>query len=104
MIIIKQEDLNDAPKAVVIQMSEARQRFDANRCRHMHVEVDEQLEQVTCQDCKERLNAIAILIRYAKEESRLTRHIFENKALLSKIDQRTRCKCMHCGEMTRIRT
>ena len=90
------------PEAKVISLDEARSRYRYDKCRHLRVEVDADLAECTCKDCGERLNPIAVLVRYATEESRLSMRIAAMKEEREKLEKRVRCKCDHCGKMTRV--
>ncbi len=86
----------------VIRLDEARSAWMTGKCQHPRIEVDAIAAEVTCLDCSMRLNPIAVLVRYATQESRLSRQIQSNRELLSRLEERSRCKCQHCGLMTRI--
>lgn len=90
------------PEAKVISLDEVRSRYRYDKCRHLRVEVDADLAECTCKDCGERLNPIAVLVRYATEESRLSQCIDAMKVEREKLEKRVRCKCDHCGKMTRV--
>lgn len=74
------------------------------KCRHLHIEVDNQLAEVTCRDCKERLNPIRVLIWLANEDDRLRNTWARTYAALELMQKKTRCKCQHCGRLTHIPT
>lgn len=94
--------IDDEPTNIIC-LSEARTRFAMSKCQHKHVEVDEILAEVTCKDCGEKLNPIAVLVRMATEESRLGNRITANKQLLADLETKHRTKCKHCGQMTPVR-
>lgn len=73
-------------------------------CQHRHVEVDEKLAEVTCVDCKAKLNPVAVLMRFAQDDSLLERRWRELQAQVELLRGRTRCKCDHCGKITPIRS
>jgi hypothetical protein len=89
--------------AKIISLSEARDKFRPGKCQHRHMTVDEDLNTVECDDCGEKLNPVAILVRFAREESRWHRNAEALKDLHRKLDAKVRCKCQHCGKMTRIK-
>ena len=64
--------------------------------------IDEDLATVECDDCGEKLNPVAMLLRFATEESRWQREGERLRQLHRDLDARIRCKCQHCGQMTRI--
>ena len=73
-------------------------------CAHKRIAVSELHATVSCQDCGEKLNPIGVLLRYAREESRLVMRIKENQAILEKLQSKVRTKCERCGQMTRVKS
>jgi len=94
--------IDDTNKTNVISLCDARNKFKIDKCKHKHIEVDEELALVECADCGEKLNPVAMLLRFAHEESMWGRRCEELKKYLVELDARVRCKCQHCGRMTRI--
>lgn len=102
-MIIKLDDQLMSPRdATVINLTEVRNRYRIDKCQHNRVQVDAELAEVECKDCGAKLNAIAVLVRYATEESRLSQRIEAMKTEREKLEKRVRCKCQHCGQMTRV--
>ncbi len=93
--------IDDEPTNVIC-LSEARNRFVMSKCQHKRVEVDEILAEVTCKDCGERLNPIAVMVRMAQEESRLGQRIETLNRLKADLEKKQRTKCKHCGQMTPV--
>lgn len=89
--------------AKVISLCEARSRFAPGKCQHRQMIVDEELATVECKTCGEKLNSVAMLARFAREESLWQRRGEELKKLHAALDAKVRCKCQHCGQMTRVR-
>jgi hypothetical protein len=87
----------------VISLKEARNKYRPDKCRHRNMTVDAELNEVECDDCGAKLNPVAMLMRFANEESRWAREGEHLKELHKELDARVRCKCQHCGQMTRIR-
>lgn len=72
-------------------------------CKHAHVLVDPQLSELTCRDCKQRLNPIQYIANVANG---LNGWEYERSQILkARADhaERTRCRCTKCGEWTEIR-
>lgn len=88
--------------AKVISLSEARNRFAPGKCLHRQMIVDEELASVECKTCGEKLNPVAMLARFAREESLWQRRGEELKKYHAALDAKVRCKCQHCGKMTRV--
>ena len=86
----------------VITLQEVSTRFRHDKCQHRKLLVCEEKFHVECGDCGERLDPVYALIRLAREESRLRQLIEGKKQLVAEIEQKNRCKCDKCGQMTRI--
>ena len=89
--------------AKVISLNLARNKYRPDKCRHRHMTVDEDLNTVQCDDCGAQLNPVAVLMRFATEESRWAQQAHSLRELHKKLDARPRCKCQHFGRMTQIR-
>lgn len=74
-----------------------------NQCRHLNITVHEDLSEVVCRDCKAKLNPIWVLTRMAREETKWSLRRSEYIAARTELAKRQRCKCQHCGQMTRIK-
>ena len=90
----------------IIRFSDALARFKHKSCPHTEVRVDETLYYIECANCGQRLNPIGWLIDVAKKGER---GLFEceivqkrKERLLKNIAARNRCKCEHCGKLTKI--
>lgn len=86
----------------VISLIDARMLHRPKQCEHYPLIVDEALGEVECGDCGEKLNPIAALARMARQESKLGRMQQELKTLRAELEHRNRCKCTHCGHITKI--
>lgn len=96
------KDGQDERMANVIVLSVARNRYMPGCCRHLNITIDEDLFEVKCDDCGEKINPVSMLARFCNEQSMWEREGQQVKTLLAKLDERTRCKCQHCGRITRI--
>jgi len=72
------------------------------KCKHQQILIYEDLSQVECGKCGEKLNPIWILSRWAKEETLLARRIKEINEVQAKLDAKIRTKCEHCGKFTKV--
>lgn len=90
-------------RAKIICLKEARSKYAPGRCKHMNMTVDEELATVQCDDCGEKLNPIALLLRMTHEESRWQQRADDLRDALRRYDEKQRCKCQHCGKFTRVR-
>lgn len=75
---------------------------DYGGCRHAHVEVCEKSAEVTCRDCKEKLNPIWVLMRIATDDRMLVDRWAGMRAELQLMRTRTRVKCRHCHQFTPV--
>lgn len=72
-------------------------------CQHRRAIVDEKLAELTCADCGEKLNAIKFLVTMAgqlRTWEYAQRDIAKARA---ELEERKRCTCTKCGEVTEIR-
>jgi len=96
-------DLDDINQPTnVITFAEARERYDAKRCRHTQIIVDPIKAEVECATCGEKLNAIAVLVRFAQEESRYARILASMRETKKALEEKQRTKCKHCGKITDV--
>lgn len=89
-------------QAKIICLTEVRSRYKIGKCRHRQLLVDQDNAFVECKDCGEKLNPIAMLSRFANEESRWNMERERLNETLAKLRDKVRCKCEHCGKMTRV--
>jgi len=76
--------------------------FKDAKCEHKQIVVDEALWQIECAECGKILDPIYYLAQIARKEIRVQWNIDELRKEEQKISQKLRCKCDHCGKMTRI--
>ena len=76
--------------------------YRPGHCKHARVEVDPELALVRCMACKEQLNPIWVLTKYAEEDWRLWDRWVSLRALCKLLATRQRTCCTHCGKQTRI--
>lgn len=74
-------------------------------CDHHRVtyQVNPAERDVRCGRCGAPLNPIWVLEQLARSESRLNEAVEVYQQWKAEHEQRSRCKCQHCGRMTRIR-
>lgn len=94
---IKREE----PKVISLQV--ARERLDAKRCQHLTILVDQDKALVECADCRALLNPVEVIYRFATEESLLKRYRASRKEEIARLEAKRRCRCQHCGRLTRWR-
>lgn len=72
-------------------------------CQHDRgFEVDEKLGEVECLACGQKLNPMWALVQLASMETRWHRYHEQYQDEMKRLSERSRTKCQHCGEMTRI--
>lgn len=74
-----------------------------SKCFHGNYIVDEKLLEVECGKCHEKLNPMAVLVHLATKETVWQRNKEYAANASKRLEERMRCKCQHCGKMTRIR-
>ncbi len=79
------------------------------KCKHIQVIVDKDLSTLECKNCKAQLNPISILARMAREQSTWKWRNEQNQKNIQImkeadliLEKKHRCKCEHCGQMTKI--
>ncbi len=72
-------------------------------CHHVHVEVNEELAELTCRDCKAKLNPIRYIASVAKQFVRWDHELERIKNARAQLEERKKCRCTKCGEMTEVR-
>ena len=102
MVTLSSLPLPATSPAKVITLSEVRSQYAPGRCQHRKILVDEALSEVECADCGAKLNPVATQARFAREESRWSREADRAHEEMERLNQRVRCKCLHCGKMTPI--
>jgi hypothetical protein len=75
-----------------------------NKCKHYlnSFEVDATAGECTCLACGEKVSPFFVLMRLMDKESLWMRNRESYNAEHKRLSERTRTKCQHCGEMTRI--
>jgi hypothetical protein len=75
-----------------------------SKCNHWQgpFEVDEKGGKCKCLKCGDEVSAIFVLTELMKQESRWMRTREAYLGELKRLGERSRTKCQHCGEMTRI--
>jgi hypothetical protein len=80
---------------------------ERSKCEHTHCTVDPELLELTCRDCAATLNPITFVVKIAEvwrlrglEHRRRVQALEEQR---KKLEERSRCRCEHCGKTMRIR-
>lgn len=74
-----------------------------NKCQHVRALLDEKLAELTCADCGERLNPIAFLKTLAQKATMWEWEAERIAKVRADLDERSKCRCTKCGQMTEIR-
>lgn len=72
------------------------------KCFHRRFLIDDKLQQVECGDCGEKLNPMFALEQLCRNEDRYHELHARYHDELRRLAERSRTKCEHCGQMTRI--
>lgn len=74
------------------------------KCKHYGVsfEIDQEAGDCKCLQCGERVTAIFVLTRLMHQESRWMKTREAHQDEMKRLNERSRTKCQHCGEITRI--
>lgn len=73
-----------------------------DECKHEKISVCEELSEVECRDCKVKLNPTWVLLQMCQKEHRLWERMRYAQVTTKALQEKHRCKCEHCGKMTRI--
>lgn len=75
-----------------------------SQCKHFRgpFVVDVDGGKCTCKECGGEVAPIFVLEKLMKEESRWMRNREAHLNEVRRLEERSRTKCQHCGEMTRI--
>lgn len=69
--------------------------------------IDEDLSEIECGTCKEKLNPVMVLRHYAHRENAIQRRFLELREQIEKAKfkamSQNRLRCEHCAKLTRIR-
>ena len=72
------------------------------KCHHEKFVVDGAKAQVECATCGERLEPMWVLVRLCGRDGEFHRAHALYAEQMARLHERTRTKCQHCGQMTRI--
>lgn len=65
--------------------------------------VDDSLEHIECGQCGEKLNPMWVLRQLANKETTWHLSLERYRDAMKRLDEKQRCKCQNCGQITRIR-
>jgi hypothetical protein len=72
-------------------------------CQHRRAIVDSKLAELTCADCNAKMNPIQFLVGLATQERLYEQQQQGIAAARAELNERKRCRCTKCGEVTEIR-
>jgi hypothetical protein len=73
-------------------------------CQHLCAEVDEKLDEITCADCRMKLNPIIFLRNMAHKLTSWEYEAQQMAKVRAEFEERRKCRCLKCGEWTEIRS
>jgi hypothetical protein len=71
-------------------------------CMHKRFIIDDQLQQVECRDCKEKLSPMFALTQLCRQENRYHELHARYQDEMKRLGERSKTKCQHCDRMTAI--
>lgn len=92
-------DPDKPPKRVFIRNNKKPEYTD---CQHCHLLLDHATNAVYCADCGEKLDPMWVLSRIADKHNSLYFSYRDLYAKAQRAAKMNRCKCEHCGKMTKI--
>lgn len=72
------------------------------KCLHRRFLVDDKLAEVECADCHEKLSPMWALTQLTYQENRFHELHARYQDEMTRLAERSKTKCRHCGEMTPI--
>lgn len=72
-------------------------------CYHNSFVVDPEKSEVECAKCGEKLNPMWVLSHLATADRNMADNFKRAQEAMSRLEDRSRTKCQHCGKLTRIR-
>lgn len=96
-------DLPDEAGENVISIEvSAKYRYHEGYCEHLNITVNEDLAELTCKDCKDKINPTYWIMMVAKRWHHIDYLQRTYKIAAELYDDKQRCKCEHCGRITHI--
>ncbi len=87
-------------------ISLSKKRIERGQCRHTYMTIHEGSAKVTCNECKEQLDPLWVLTRFATEEQNMRKKlVLESKRfdnISKRLSEKCRTKCKHCQKMTPV--
>jgi uncharacterized protein (UPF0212 family) len=77
-------------------------RVHSFKCFHGKFQVNTELGYVECGKCGEHLNPMWVLGQLCRPEEDLRRSLKYYEAMAETAKDKNRCKCEHCGKLTKI--
>lgn len=95
-------DLADADGGNVISIEVARRHRFEKTCQHHSIFVDVDLAEIECRNCGKQLSPVEWIAMMAEEWSRVQNLYNTHREAAKLFDEKTRCKCVHCGKLTTV--
>lgn len=92
-------DKEQHPRQVFVENNKT-PRHD--ECKHSALVIDQSTDTVWCKDCDQKLSPMWVLSRIADKHNQFYWNYSEVFEKSKKALKMNRCKCEHCGNMTRI--
>ena len=89
--------------SLVVRRAGLQQRRWSGKCLHQKLVVDTSLAKLQCQDCGKEINAVEWIANTTEYYGGLRRERQRYDSAKALFDVKSRCKCEHCGKLTRIK-
>lgn len=74
----------------------------SSRCAHSSFLFDPSFGYVTCAICSKHLDPMWVIGQFCNEEERMNYQLASLEESVKKTKDKLRCKCEHCGKITKI--
>lgn len=89
--------------SLVLRRQGLRARQFEGKCLHQRVVVDTSLTKLECSDCGKEVNAVEWVANTTELYAALKYERQRYDTAKTLFDVKSRCKCEHCGKITRIK-
>ena len=99
-------EIEDESGATVISISETeswRRRLAGGPCKHRRVLADAMESELTCRDCKAKINPVVWLLDLRDQWADVQRLYVAQRRAAETLATRSRFKCEHCNRISAVR-
>lgn len=95
---MKIDEKTDDGEAIVIEFRRS------YKCQHLRLLIDDDLKEITCGDCKEKLNPFFAISQMMRLVPKWRRIKAASDLAREEAQKKLRTKCQHCKQITTIKT